>query len=89
MENLIRPYGAINGRFWKGDRYGLSERDHKDGYGNDRRRRIDEDLFLCQVQVQETQGLLICWKQKLRAGRVAAVPALFGLFISSFLTTAS
>ena len=35
MENLTRPYGAINGQFWKGDRYGLSERDHKDGYGND------------------------------------------------------
>lgn len=36
MENLTRPYGAINGQFWKGDRYGLSERDYKDGYGNDR-----------------------------------------------------
>ena len=58
-ETLTRPDGAINGQFWKGDRYGLSERDHKDGHGNDRRGCADEGLFLCQVQVQKTQRLLI------------------------------
>ena len=60
MENLTRPYGAINGQFWKGDRYGLSERDHKDGNGNDGRGCADEDLFLYQVQVSEIQRLLNC-----------------------------
>lgn len=59
MENLTRSYGAINGQFWKGDRYGLSERDHKDGYGNDGRGCADADLFLYQAQVSEIQRLLI------------------------------
>lgn len=59
MENLTRPDGAINGQFWKGDRYGLSERDHKDGHGNDRRGCIDEGLFLYPLQVQKIQRLLI------------------------------